>query len=71
MVDHMQQTWDVIVQPDRDSGAITDDVMATWTNRAMSAFSTRNREFLLGVSEGSGWPINSVGMLDQMMEFGF
>jgi hypothetical protein len=71
MVDHMQQTWDVIAQPDRDSGVMTDDDMATWTNRAMSSLSTRNREFLLGVSEGSGWPINKVGMLDQMMEFGY
>ena len=70
MVDHMQQTWDVLVEPGRTAGAITDNDMATWTDRAMSTFSTRNRQFVLGVAEGSGWPIDKVGMLDQMMEFG-
>ena len=70
MVDPMQQTWDVVVEPSRSAGAITDDDMKTWTDRALSTFSTRNREFYLGVTEGSGWPINKVGMLDQIMEFG-
>ena len=70
MVDHMQQTWDVLIAPGRSSGAITDDDMATWTDRALTTFSTRNREFVTGVAEGSGWPIERVGMLDQVMEFG-
>lgn len=70
MVDHMQQAWDVLVEPGRSAGVVTDDVQATWTDRAMSTFSTRNREFVLGVAEGSGWPIDRVGMLDQAMEFG-
>ena len=70
MVDHMQQTWDVLVEPGRSAGAITDDDQARWTERAISTFSTRNREFFVGVAEGSGWPIDEVGMLDQLMEFG-
>lgn len=70
MVDHMQQTWDVVIEPGRTKGAITDHDAATWTDRAMSTFSTRNREFLLGVADGSGWAIERVGLLDQMMEFG-
>ena len=70
MVDHMQQTWDVLIEPDRTKGAITDDDARAWTERAMSTFSTRNREFLLGVAAGSGWTIERVGLLDQMMEFG-
>ena len=70
MVDHMQQAWDVLVKPGRSAGAITDDDMKTWTDRALSTFSTRNREFYLGVAEGSGWSIDKVGMLDQIMVFG-
>ena len=70
MVEHMQQTWDVLIKPGRSSGAITDEDMKTWTDRALSTFSTRNREFYLGVAEGSGWSIDKVGMLDQVMEFG-
>ena len=70
MVDSMQQTWDVLIEPGRSSGAITDDDAKTWTERALSTFSTRNREFYLGVAEGSGWSIDKVGMLDQVMEFG-
>ena len=70
MVDHMQQTWDVLIKPGRSAGAITDEDMKTWTDRALSTFSTRNREFVLGVAEGSGWSIDKVGILDQLMEFG-
>ncbi len=70
MRDHMQQTWDLLLEPGRTKGAITDDDAATWTKRAMSTFSTRNREFLLGVADGSGWTIERVGLLDQLMEFG-
>ncbi len=70
MVDHMQQAYDVLVQPGRDSGAVTDEVAARLTDRAMSTFSTTNREFYLGVAAGSGWPLDNVGLLDQIMEFG-
>jgi len=70
MADHMQKTWDVLVEPGRTKGSITDDDARTWTERAVSTFSTRNREFFLGVADGSGWPIDRVGMLDQMMEYG-
>lgn len=70
MADHMQQTWNVIVEPGRSAGKVSDDDMKTWTDRALSTFSTRNREFVLGVAEGSGWSIDKAGMLDQFMEFG-
>ncbi len=70
MVDHMQQAYDVLIKPGRDAGAITDNDAVTLTNRAMSTFSTRNREFYEGAAAGSGWPIDRVGMLDQVMEFG-
>jgi hypothetical protein len=70
MVDHMQHAYDVLLEPGRDAGAITDDDAVALTNRAMSTFSTRNREFYEGIAAGSGWPIDKVGMLDQVMEFG-
>lgn len=70
MVDHMQKAWDVLVAPGYNSGAITDDDAQTWTDRALTTFSTRNREFYMGVADGSGWSIDKVGMLDQLMEFG-
>lgn len=70
MVKYMQQAWDILVKPGRDAGQISDSVMKTVTDRALSTVSTRNREFYLGVAQGSGWPIDKVGMLDQIMEFG-
>lgn len=70
MLDHMQQTWDVLIKPGFSAGKITDDDAKAWTNRALSTFSTRNREFVHGVSEGSGWSIERVGLLDQLLEFG-
>ncbi len=70
MVDAMQQTWDLLVAPGRKSGAISDEELKKWSRRAYSTCSTRNRLWYEGVAEGSGWPIENVVMLDQVMEFG-
>jgi hypothetical protein len=70
MADAMQQAYDSVVKPQVSSGAIDDEVMKRWTDRAVTTFSTRNREFYAGVVEGSGWRIEKVGMLDQVNEFG-
>ena len=68
--DAMQQAYDVIMQPGVGSGKITDDDAKTWTQRALTTFSTRNKEFYAGMVEGSGWPIEKVGILDQFADFG-
>lgn len=70
MVDAMQQTWDLLVAPGRKSGAISDEELKKWSSRAYSTCSTRNRLWYEGVAEGSGWPLENVIMLDQVMEFG-
>jgi len=70
MKDTMQQTYDVVIKPQVDSGAITDDLAKRWTERAVTTFSTRNKEFYAGMAAGSGWPIEKIGMLDQVNEQG-
>ena len=66
MRDAMQQAYDVVVTPQIKSGAVSDRAARQWTERALSTFSTRNKEFYAGMAEGSGWPIDKVGMLDQV-----
>jgi hypothetical protein len=70
MKDAMEQTYDVIMKPGFDSGKITDDDAKKWTQRAVTTFSTRNKEFYAGMVEGSGWPLEKVGILDQFADFG-
>ncbi|WP_369802046.1 C45 family autoproteolytic acyltransferase/hydolase [Microbulbifer sp. Q7] len=70
MVDHMQQAFDVVVEPARKQGGLTQDEMQTWSDRAYHSCSTRNRHWYDGVAEGTGWPLTNVCMLDQIMEYG-
>ena len=70
MVDQMQQVWDVVVQPAIDSGALDEDGLEFWRNRAYTTCSTRTRLWFDGVTEGSGWPLKNVCMLDHFIEFG-
>ena len=70
MSDHMQNAWDVLVEPGRKAGAITDEDVSKWSSRAYTTCSTRNRDWYDGVAEGAGWPLERVCMLDQVMEFG-
>ena len=70
MKEHMQKAYDVVVKPQVDSGVITDDVAKEWTDRALTTFSTRNKDFYAGMQKGTGWPIEKIGMLDQINEFG-
>ena len=70
MVDHMQQAWDVIAEPQVKKGLITNEVIHSWVERAFSTASIRNKLFYEGVAQGSGWLLNKVIMLDQVMEFG-
>ncbi|MEJ2007846.1 MAG: C45 family autoproteolytic acyltransferase/hydrolase [Acidobacteriota bacterium] len=70
MAERMQETWDVLVEPGLKAGQITDKVMRRCTDRAYTTCSTRMRQFYDGVAKGSGWPLDKVGMLDQLMELG-
>jgi hypothetical protein len=58
------------MKPRFDAGAYTDADAKKWTQRAVATFSTRNKEFYAGMAEGSGWPIEKVGILDQFAEIG-
>ena len=70
MAEHMQKAYDLLIEPGRKAGAITDDDVQKWADRAYVTCSTRNRNWYEGVAEGSGWPLDKVCMLDQVMEFG-
>ena len=70
MAEHMQKAYDLLIKPGRKAGAITDDDVQKWADRAYVTCSTRNRNWYEGVAEGSGWPLDKVCMLDQVMEFG-
>ena len=69
MVDEMQKVWDALVQPGRKAGKITDEQISIWADRAYTTGSTRTKQFYEGIADGSGWPLNNVIMLDQVMEF--
>lgn len=70
MKDEMQKVYDIVVQPQIDKGIITNEVSKKWTDRALSTFSTRNKDFYFGLQQGTGWSIEKIGMLDQTIEFG-
>ena len=70
MKDEMSKVYDIVVQPQIDKGIITTEVSEQWTHRALSTFSTRNKDFYDGLQQGTGWPIEKIGMLDQINEFG-
>ncbi len=70
MRDHMQTTWDHLIAPALKSGMMTDEDIQFWSHRALSTGSKRNRDWYEGVAEGTGWPVENVCMLDQIMEFG-
>ena len=70
MKDEMQKVYDIVIQPQIDAGSITDEVAKKWTDRALSTFSTRNKDFYDGLQQGTGWPMEKIGMLDQINEFG-
>jgi hypothetical protein len=70
MVEYMQQAYDVLVDPAVKGGALVEDDFKIWTERAYSTASARNRLFYEGMAEGSGWAIEKVVFLDQIMEYG-
>lgn len=70
MVKHMQRAWDLLAAPGLKAGAISEEDSRKWANRAYTTCSTRNRLWYDGVAEGSGWPLDKVCFLDQIMEYG-
>lgn len=70
MVESMQKAYDMLVKPAFKSGVLTKEDAKFWTERAVSTFSTRNREFYAGLVKGTGWSEVKIGILDQLMEFG-
>jgi hypothetical protein len=70
MKDAMEQAFDVVMKPGFDAGKISDEDAKKWTQRAVTTFSTRNKEFYAGMADGSGWPLDKVGILDQFSDFG-
>lgn len=70
MLEHMQQAYDVLVAPGVASGAISDDDARRWAERSYTTCSSRYRGVYDGVMEATGWPLEKVGMLDQIMEYG-
>lgn len=69
MGDYMQKSYDTLIAPGYAKGKITADDARTWTDRAYSTFSARNRLFYDGVAEATGWPLDKIGILDNLMEY--
>ncbi|PWJ38553.1 C45 family autoproteolytic acyltransferase/hydolase [Sediminitomix flava] len=69
MVEHMQRIWDVIVQPNINSGALDAEGIEMWHKRAYDTCSTRTRLWFDGVAAGAGWRIENVCMLDHIFEY--
>jgi hypothetical protein len=69
MGEHMQKAYDLLITPGRNKGRITDEDARAWTERVYSTSSMRYRLFYDGVAEATGWPLDKVGMLDNLMEF--
>lgn len=70
MVESMQKAYDILVEYAFKSGFLNEEDTKLWTERAISTFSNRNREFYAGLVEGTGWSQDKIGILDQLMEFG-
>ena len=70
MKDDMQKVYDIVIQPQIDAGTITTEVARKWTHRALSTFSTRNKDFYEGLQQSTGWSMDKIGILDQVTEFG-
>ena len=70
MKDDMQKVYDIVIQPQINSGIITTDVAKQWTNRALATFSSRNKDFYEGLQQSTGWAMDKIGILDQVTEFG-
>ncbi len=70
MKNEMQKVYDIVIQPQIKEGIITPEVSKKWTDRALSTFSTRNKDFYEGLQQSTGWPMEKIGMLDQVTEFG-
>ncbi|NNL35216.1 MAG: hypothetical protein HKP35_05315 [Silicimonas sp.] len=70
MDETMTKAWDVVVEPGVKAGATTQDDITKWAKRAYTTCSARNRLWFDGVAEGSGWDLDKVCFLDQVMEYG-
>ncbi|KXX71577.1 C45 family peptidase [Flammeovirga sp. SJP92] len=70
MLDTMQPTFDLLVKPEIDNGDLDKEAISLWVNRAYGSGSIRTKEFYDGVALGTGWPLEHVVLLDQIMEYG-
>jgi hypothetical protein len=59
----------LLITPGRNKGRITDEDARAWTERVYSTSSMRYRLFYDGLAGATGWPLDKVGMLDNLMEF--
>lgn len=70
MSGHMATASGILVEPGLKAGKITEDDVKKWANRAYTTCTTRMRAWYDGVAEGSGWALDKVVFLDQVMEYG-
>ncbi|PWJ38530.1 C45 family autoproteolytic acyltransferase/hydolase [Sediminitomix flava] len=70
MVNEMKKVRDAILVKEVEAGYLDDETKAIWVNRAYESGSLRTKQFYEGVAEGTGWTLEDVVMLDQIMEFG-
>jgi hypothetical protein len=69
MLEPMETAYNVLVTPAIKKGALDDTSIGKWTERIYTTASLRYRQFYDGVVKGTGWPLEKVAMLDNLMEF--
>ncbi|NLR91453.1 C45 family autoproteolytic acyltransferase/hydolase [Flammeovirga agarivorans] len=70
MKEEMQKAYDFLIQPELKEGKLDQETIQFWVNRAYGTGSLRTKQFYDGVAKGSGWSLNDVVFLDQIMEYG-
>ncbi|OHX66695.1 C45 family autoproteolytic acyltransferase/hydolase [Flammeovirga pacifica] len=70
MVDEMEKVYNLLIKSSIDKGELDQETISFWVNRAYGTGSLRTKRFYDGVAEGTGWSLDKVVFLDQVMEFG-
>ncbi|ANQ52587.1 hypothetical protein MY04_5255 [Flammeovirga sp. MY04] len=70
MLASMQQTFDLVVRPEIENGYLDQAAKDLWVNRAYGTGTIRTKDFYDGVALGTGWSLEDVVLLDQIMEYG-
>ncbi|WP_281615930.1 C45 family autoproteolytic acyltransferase/hydolase [Flammeovirga sp. SubArs3] len=69
MTEEMQNTFNLLVQPEIEAKTIDNTTIDQWIDRAYTTGSLRTKQFYEGIALGSSWPLRKVILLDQIYEY--